>query len=74
MAEADRQIELRLMLASMGVLAAAIAVLTAALAPPAWDHCLPTVAAVHCPACYVAAMLFAAALLPWPPTLVRVRR
>lgn len=61
------RIELRLALASIGVLFAAIAWLTAALTSVEIGHCLPTfqTAEVHCPACYAAVAFLAASIAPW---------
>lgn len=62
------RIELRLALASIGILFAAIAWLTAALTNIDLGHCLPgfQTADFHCPACYAALAFLAAAVTPWP--------
>ena len=68
------KIELRLALASIGALFASVAWLTAALTGVDAGHCLPgfQTADFHCPACYAAIALLAAAVAPWP-TWVRSR-
>jgi hypothetical protein len=61
------KIELRLALASIGVLFASVAWLTAALTSVDLGHCLPgfQTADFHCPACYAAIAFLAAAVAPW---------
>jgi|GWRWMinimDraft_6_1066014.scaffolds.fasta_scaffold92043_1 hypothetical protein len=62
------RVELRLVLASVGVLFLSIAWLTAALTGVDLGHCLPgfQTADLHCPACYAAIAFLAAAVSPWP--------
>lgn len=75
MPKLTRDQDLRLMFASMGVLAMAVAWLTNLLAPAPWERCLQlTDPAPHCWACWAAMLCFAAAALPWPRRLVvRIR-
>lgn len=62
------KVELRLALASIGVLFLSIAWLTAATTGIDLGHCLPgfQTADFHCPACYAAIAFLAAAIAPWP--------
>ena len=62
------KVELRLALASIGVLFLSIAWLTAAMTGVDLGHCLPGFQTTdpHCPACYAAIVFLAAAVSPWP--------
>jgi hypothetical protein len=62
------KIELRLALASIGILFASLAWLTAAMTGVDAEHCLPGFqnAEFHCAACYAALAFLAAAVAPWP--------
>lgn len=62
------RIEFRLALASVGLLFASIAWLTAAMTGADFGHCLPgfQTADLHCPACYAAIAILAGAVAPWP--------
>ena len=62
-----RDLDLRLMLGSLGLLSLAIAYALGALRD-GLGHCLQTVAEApaHCPFCYAGAALLIAAAAPWP--------
>lgn len=62
------KIEMRVALASIGLLFASIAWLTAVMTGAELGHCLPDLraGAVHCPACYAAVAFLIAAVAPWP--------
>lgn len=75
MPKLTRDLEFRVMLASMGVLSMATAWLLNALAPAPWERCLQLAdPAPHCWACWAALGFFAAAMLPWPKRLVAPAR
>ena len=59
--------DVRVALASIGVLFASVAWLTAAMTNADLGHCLPgfQTADFHCPACYAAIAFLAASIAPW---------
>lgn len=70
-----RRWELRLMLASAAALCLSTAWVLSALTNASLGRCLQLSewTALHCPLCYLAALLFAAAITPWPPRLAAHR-